>query len=908
MLPSFGKSKKQSKSGSARSISEEHRGQYVGTPMNDMPILEDDETENEDVGPLFPTFNNPPVVSPKDKSPDSGKSEPDDLRREIDEDFDQDFYRDTKDIQSPTPVQRPKNPPTVAFDEDSSEDVSTDEDLSSQEESEQAPPSRAQGSPTSSKTRIKRSISLNPTDDQSQKGSPRRKRTDTLISRIFGGHGPQMGGGLTPGATRSSPEREEDEEEKIGNDIPLKTFDADQLKFEANGLVNQHFRDGREEYLSSASTLHPNNSGVFMAPNPEIVIGDFDDLNNDDYAQFDPAESIVDRPRRVRKGVVSSLLALYNPHNSSAYAPSEHSGAQTPRSEYSDMETRLSLDGLENKLRKVQTDDTYSLSSPSMSSLPTESLRPKGFGDNFLHKHKRGSRSASSLSHMFKGSKKEEPKQANGDRIDMPSFAKPKQQEKKKAHMMAGFESNFKSQKRKKLKRKFKSEQRARITVHIADVLQRQRFILTLCKAFMLYGAPTHRLEEYMSMTARVLEIDGSFIYFPGCMIVSFGDAATHTSDMKLVRCAQGLDLGKLDETHDIYKAVVHDRIGVEEASGNLDEILGRKPRFNKWICVLLYAFSSAMVTPWGFGGSWIDMPISFGIGLLIGFLQFFISPRSVLYSSVFEVSSCIVASFIGRAIGSINGGDTFCFAAIVQGSLALILPGYIILCGSLELQSRNLVAGSVRMFYAFIYSLMMSFGITLGAALYGWIDRGAVSHTSCTSNVQPAWRILLVPLFTIGLALINQSSWSQLPIMVFISGSGYVVTYFSGLHFKLQTEFNATLGCFIIGLVSNAYTRLLKSFNKIFSKGSFMTVSIMLPAVFVQVPSGIASQGSLLVGVDSANNLVNGTSSSTDSSTSSISFGMVMIQVALGISIGLFMATLVVYPLGKKRTGLFTL
>jgi hypothetical protein len=36
-------------------------------------------------------------------------------------------------------------------------------------------------------------------------------------------------------------------------------------------------------------------------------------------------------------------------------------------------------------------------------------------------------------------------------------------------------------------------------------------------------------------------------------------------------------------------------------------------------------------------------------------------------------------------------------------------------------------------------------------------------------------------------------------------------------------------------------------------------------------------------------------------------SLGFGMIQVAIGITVGLFIAALVVYPFGKKRTGLFS-
>jgi hypothetical protein len=52
-----------------------------------------------------------------------------------------------------------------------------------------------------------------------------------------------------------------------------------------------------------------------------------------------------------------------------------------------------------------------------------------------------------------------------------------------------------------------------------------------------------------------------------------------------------------------------------------------------------------------------------------------------------------------------------------------------------------------------------------------------------------------------------------------------------------------------------------------------------------------------------------NGTSSSASvlSETSVASLGFGMIQVAIGITVGLFIAALVVYPFGKKRTGLFS-
>lgn len=100
-------------------------------------------------------------------------------------------------------------------------------------------------------------------------------------------------------------------------------------------------------------------------------------------------------------------------------------------------------------------------------------------------------------------------------------------------------------------------EDEIRITVHIAEVIARQKYLIKLCRGLMLYGAPTHRLEEYMMASARVLQVDAHFLYLPGCMIVSFDDPDTHTTEVKLVKENHGVDLGKFKDVFMVYKNVV---------------------------------------------------------------------------------------------------------------------------------------------------------------------------------------------------------------------------------------------------------------------------------------------------------------------------------------------------------------
>ncbi|KAL1836129.1 hypothetical protein VTK73DRAFT_5191 [Phialemonium thermophilum] len=350
-----------------------------------------------------------------------------------------------------------------------------------------------------------------------------------------------------------------------------------------------------------------------------------------------------------------------------------------------------------------------------------------------------------------------------------------------------------------------------RITVHIAEIISRHRYLVKLCRALMMYGAPTHRLEAYMAMSARVLGIEGQFLYLPGCMVVSFDDSSTHTTEVKIVRVAQGVDLGRLRDVHQIYKEVVHDRIGVEEATQRLDAVFARPPKYNNLVRVAMYGLASVTVAPFAFEGRFIDLPIAFALGALIGLLQLVLAPNNELFSNIFEISAAVVTSFLARAFGSIRGGHLFCFSALAQSSIALILPGYMVLCASLELQSHNIVSGSVRMVYAMIYSLFLGYGITIGSVLYGYIDRNAVSDVHCRDPLSnnKNWGLLFVPLFTLCLCVVNQAKWKQMPVMLGISLAGWSVNSYSSTYFRHNAQISNTLGAFCVGVLANLYSRL---------------------------------------------------------------------------------------------------
>ncbi|KHO00604.1 DUF1212 domain membrane protein Prm10 [Metarhizium album ARSEF 1941] len=454
----------------------------------------------------------------------------------------------------------------------------------------------------------------------------------------------------------------------------------------------------------------------------------------------------------------------------------------------------------------------------------------------------------------------------------------------------------------------FWQKEEARVTVHIAETLSRQGYIIKLCRALMLFGAPTHRLEEYLTMTARVLEIDGQFLYLPGCMLVSFDDRSTHTTEVRIVRITQGIDLGKLKDVHRIYKEVMHDVICVDEGTRRLDELLKAKDKFRAWIRVLVFGLTSAMCAPFSFSARLMDLPLAFCFGCLVGLLQLVVAPKSNMYNNVFEVTATILVSFLARAFGSLNEGNLFCFSALAQSGIVMLLPGYSVLCSALELQSRAIVPGSIRIVYAIIYSLLLGFGITVGAALYGLFDNNATSATSCQNPIPSLYTFIFVPFFILCISILYQAKWQQMPVMVFIAFAGYVVNFFSSIKFVASPQIANTLGALSVGILANLYSRLRHG----------VAAATLIPAIFVQVPGGLASTGGLLSGLSTANQLINsptvinGTSTvrfSQGESMNTVVFNVAasMIQIAIGIAVGLFMSAVVIYPLGKRRSGLFS-
>ena len=442
---------------------------------------------------------------------------------------------------------------------------------------------------------------------------------------------------------------------------------------------------------------------------------------------------------------------------------------------------------------------------------------------------------------------------------------------------------------------------------HTTTTAQQEAYILKVCRALMMYGAPTHRLEEYMEMTADVLKMRIQSFYMPGCMLISFNDSVWRSTEVHIVRCTQALNLSKLYKVHIIYKDVVHGRASIEDASTNLENLMTSKDEFPTWFRVLMYGLASAFIGPVSYGARSIDLPIIVLLGTLIGVGELVLVPNSELYAHVFETSATVLTSFLSRAVGSIDNGNLFCFSAISQASIVLILPGFTITTAALELQSKNIVSGSVRMVYAIIYTLFLAFGTTIGTTLYGALDSNATSAITCSTPTPFYWQVAFVIPFTFCWILVNQGPWTKLPAMLFITLSGWLVNHFAANASSLNTtpQIPQALGALTAGVLANLDSRLR----------SGLAVALLHPAIFTQVPGSLAASGGFLSGlrvadqITGANGTGNGDSGGKGQLSPALNAGYSMVEIAIGITVGLSVSALVVYPFRRKKgkSGLFS-
>ncbi|KAG9314218.1 hypothetical protein JVU11DRAFT_5005 [Chiua virens] len=464
----------------------------------------------------------------------------------------------------------------------------------------------------------------------------------------------------------------------------------------------------------------------------------------------------------------------------------------------------------------------------------------------------------------------------------------------------------------------------AKILKHVQDIDKRRQFILALAKCLLTFGSPSHRIDTQLTTASVMLNAKAAFVHIPDVIIVTFGDEDVPTVETRFVKAKGRIALTPLHKVHLIYRRVLHNKMMVEDGTQELRDILKADPIYSLWPRCLFAFVTASMISAMVFGGSIIDMWIS---GLV---------PRMQTFTIVHRISIAIIVSFVSRALSTIPG-DLFCYNAISAAGVVLILPGFTILISALELTSRNMLCGSVRMVYAIIYTLFLGFGLAIGSDIYlvmnpharralernqtptyrmlhgsfqaengtfplgeavfgfakvATLDRNYLLRGCSRQPDWPWWRQplpwwllpILVPTYAVASSLSNmQTFWSwQMLVMVIFACLAFTANKLGNIFLPDNGDLVSAAGALMIGLLGNFYSRVIR--------GTAFTS--MVTGVLFLVPSGIAEGGGL----------IDTDPSSTEQYSSGFSLAVRMIRVAIGITLGLFVSQIFVYALGRRK------
>jgi uncharacterized membrane protein YjjP (DUF1212 family) len=359
-----------------------------------------------------------------------------------------------------------------------------------------------------------------------------------------------------------------------------------------------------------------------------------------------------------------------------------------------------------------------------------------------------------------------------------------------------------------------------------------ESFTVKLGRALHRYGAPTHRLEEAMSLIAERLGVYGQFFATPTAIFSSFGERAKQ--DTFLTRVDPGeVDLGKLSELDEIITGAARGDLTPAAGEARIDAIFAAPPRYGALPLTLAFTLASGAAARF-FGGGLGEVLASLAVGLVTGLLALAAS-RSELIGRIFVPLAAFAVSLIATALFSVAPYSVY---IATLGGLIVLVPGLSLTVAMTEIATRHYVSGAARLLSACALFMTIGFGVVLGGRLGGALF---AAPDLTAPRPLPIWTELLALLiapftFTVLFqARGRDAGWILISALLAFGGSRLGASY-------LGPELAVFLGALAVGIGSNLYARFIKR----------PAAVPLLPGIMFLVPGAVGFRSlSLLIAQD---------------------------------------------------------
>ncbi|HXG67671.1 MAG TPA: threonine/serine exporter family protein [Blastocatellia bacterium] len=378
-----------------------------------------------------------------------------------------------------------------------------------------------------------------------------------------------------------------------------------------------------------------------------------------------------------------------------------------------------------------------------------------------------------------------------------------------------------------------------------ATASQAAEFITRSASALHAYGTATHRVEQAVEVMMDRLGLEGEVFALPTGLFVSIGPPGEKQTS--IIRVAPGeINLGKLALLDELVHRVTREGIQPEEGIREVEAIVTAPPRYSTLLNIFCSFIVSATVCVFLRGG-WREIFVSGCIGVLTGILALLcrkLPNATFLFEPAAAALSSAIAVIIARNLMPISVYET-----MLAGLIATI-PGLILTTAMIELAMRNLVAGTVRLTWAALIFLEITFGVAFSSQAQKLFPGGLPPVSPVPL---PFWAeavaLLIAPLalsvkFN---ARMQDIGWIIAACVVSFYGSRLGAALFGW-------EFGGFVGAFCAGAASNIFARVK----------NLPRAVVLTPALLLLVPGSIGFVSvsnflsrNVLSGVEAAFNMV---------------------------------------------------
>ncbi|RPA87985.1 DUF1212-domain-containing protein, partial [Ascobolus immersus RN42] len=423
----------------------------------------------------------------------------------------------------------------------------------------------------------------------------------------------------------------------------------------------------------------------------------------------------------------------------------------------------------------------------------------------------------------------------------------------------------------------------------IKDLVKRQELITRIGQCLLWYGAPAYRVEEILEAVAQALFVPASFGYRIGRINCEFTELNGKSSMAVQILEAESWNIKKLELVFRVFTDIVNNNISVDTAILEMEKII-EKNDLSRWIRIPVFAFAAASLGPFAFGGRWVDTVITSVLGLVVGILQMIVYPKREDIATLSIAINAVVSSFVAAGINA-RHQDRVCLPALAQASVALTLPGYPMLIGTIEmLSTRNIQAGSARILFAIIWTYIFAFGIGNAFTLYRLIDAKATfSNFDGCEMEKPLWSTFSMAVaFIVCVQVINKASMKQTAVG-FVLGMAGFATQVGMNKWAGWPQLSSFIGAFLVAAVGSIHTRWFRGLGW----------ATMLPGILLQVPGGLLAEGGMASGlrmVDTVFNQGKNEFANMGFKESVLENGFTVVEICVAVTLGIMAGGSVTY------------